>query len=81
MEYKIPLEEIIDCKDNIYQITTVAIKEAIALCKMDKDLYRKEYGNSKITAVALSKVLSGEVKYNQKSLEEMQERGRKRNRK
>ena len=67
-----PLEEIIDCKENIYKVATLAIKEATVLSRKNQDVVRQEYGNSKLTAVAMNKVLHGEVKYNEKTAEQLE---------
>ena len=68
----IPLEEIIDCKENIYKIATLAIKEATVLSRKNQEDLKKEYGSSKLSAVAITKVLHGEVKYNEKTPEQLE---------
>ena len=67
-----PLEEIIDCKENIYKVATLAIKEATSLTRKNQDDVKKEYGNSKLTAVAVTKVLHGDVKYTEKTPEQLE---------
>ena len=66
MRRSIPLDEIINLKDNVYKTCVVAIKEAESLSRETEEEREKEFGDSKLSSVALSQVLLGEVEYKDK---------------
>ena len=76
MNYRIPLDEIIDYKGNIYKMSALAIKEAVRLSKENPEDLKKDYGDSKIAAIALSKAFSNDIKYTD-NCEKTQTEGRK----
>ncbi len=76
MDYRIPLDEIIDYKGNMYKLSALAIKEAIRLSNENPEDLKKEYGDSKIAAIALSKAFSGDIKYTD-NCEKLQAEARK----
>lgn len=68
----IPLDKMIDKEANVYEMTCVAIKEAVHLAKMDNEgKLKKEVDprdpekqlDVKVVSAALEKVLDGEVEY------------------
>jgi DNA-directed RNA polymerase subunit omega len=69
---KVPLDALIDFKDNIYEITCVAIKEADILSNPGCGGKEIEENNGKIVSEVLYRALNGEIKYS-KTEEESEE--------
>ncbi len=59
----IPLNSLIDFKDNIYQITCVAIKEANILSNPGCGGKEIEENNGKIVSEVLTRALNGEIHF------------------
>jgi len=59
----IPLKALEDYKDNIYQITCAAIKEAEILSEPGCGGKEIEAKNEKIVSVVLTKAMNGEISY------------------
>lgn len=68
---RIPLDELIDYKKNIYEITCVAIKEADILSNPGCGGREIEENNGKIVSEVLYRALHGEIKY--KKIEESED--------
>ena len=60
---KVPLDALIDFKENIYEITCVAIKEADILSNPGCGGKEIEEDNGKIVSEVLYRALNGEIKY------------------
>ncbi|MDD3902905.1 MAG: hypothetical protein EOM15_10135 [Spirochaetia bacterium] len=59
----IPLNSLIDYKGNIYEITCVAIKEAIILSNPGCGGKEIEENNGKIVSEVLTRALTGEIHF------------------
>ncbi|MDT4763119.1 hypothetical protein [Sphaerochaeta sp. PS] len=59
----IPLNTLIDFEDNIYEITCVAIKEAIILSNPGCGGQEIEENNGKIVSEVLTRALNGEIHF------------------
>ena len=59
----IPLNSLIDYKGNIYEITCVAIKEAIILSNPGCGGKEIEENNGKIVSEVLTRALNGEIHF------------------
>ena len=57
----IPLDKLIDCEDNIYELTCAAIKEAHNVSESSKKDQIEE--TEKITSHVLGQILNGDVTY------------------
>ncbi len=58
----IPLNELIDKECNVYELTSVAIKEAAIYAATDKRKEIEDKGD-KIVSVVLSRALNDEIEY------------------
>ena len=57
----IPLDKLIDCEDNVYELTCAAIKEAHNVSESSKKEEIEE--TKKITSHVLEQILNGDVTY------------------
>jgi DNA-directed RNA polymerase subunit omega len=57
----IPIDELIDYKDNRYEITCAAIKRAIQINLTGDEELKKN--NNKIVPLAIKQILTGKVKF------------------
>lgn len=62
-ERKIPLDLIVDSTANVYEMATVAMKDAEALAADDDSVAERTFSGRPLVSVALDEVYHNEVEY------------------
>ena len=65
-ERKIPLDLLVDSEKNVYELATVAMKDAAALASDDDSIAERQFSGRSLVSVALDEVYHGEVEYRYK---------------
>lgn len=65
-ERKIPLDLLVDSDKNVYELATVAMKDAAALAADDDSIAERQFSGRPLVSVALDEVYHNEVEYRYK---------------